>query len=350
MALKKNFFKGLQGGVNHSPLKMHEGKPHSQAVTPSRANLIAGLEVEKPREIYPPSYVDAKGGTDWLYEDAGKPLTEQGIPFGTLGQNPESNWRNGGGLTYTQLVDDQEINREDYPESRENTWSERYYNTPGAAEFIEKTAVDAEGNPVDIEVIKEMISNVSNVPYRTAKQNTGQSWNAKVDMDRDPSTGRVTYPGYTVQPDEYMNEFSKDDGLHDHEIGHFSKFDLIQGRPLRGVIGNEPSTTEEESINTFGDGWLSLDEKKYMQNDHESYGLFNELRSNINHKFGNEYTEESLQKLINANPKLKQDRFLKAYKKEDVIKALNTIGDAPKSDGKMKFDFIKGKNNNERLA
>ena len=350
MALKKNFFKGLQGGVNHSPLKMHEGKPHSQAVTPSRANLIAGLEVEKPREIYPPSYVDAKGGTDWLYEDAGKPLTEQGIPFGTLGQNPESNWRNGGGLTYTQLVDDQEINREDYPESRENTWSERYYNTPGAAEFIEKTAVDAEGNPVDIEVIKEMISNVSNVPYRTAKENTGQPWNAKVDMDRDPSTGRVTYPGYTVQPDEYMNEFSKDDGLHDHEIGHFSKFDLIQGRPLRGVIGNEPSTTEEESINTFGDGWLSLDEKKYMQNDHESYGLFNELRSNINHKFGNEYTEESLQKLINANPKLKQDRFLKAYKKEDVIKALNTIGDAPRSDGKMKFDFIKGKNNKERLA
>ena len=350
MALKKNFFKGLQGGVNHSPLKMHEGKPHSQAVTPSRANLIAGLEVEKPREIYPPSYVDAKGGTDWIYEDAGKPLTEQGIPFGTLGQNPESNWRNGGGLTYTQLVDDQEINREDYPESRENTWSERYYNTPGAAEFIEKTAVDAEGNPVDIEVIKEMISNVSNVPYRTAKENTGQPWNAKVDMDRDPSTGRVTYPGYTVQPDEYMNEFSKDDGLHDHEIGHFSKFDLIQGRPLRGVIGNEPSTTEEESINTFGDGWLSSDEKKYMQNDHESYGLFNELRSNINHKFGNEYTEESLQKLINANPKLKQDRFLKAYKKEDVIKALNTIGDAPKSDGKMKFDFIKGKNNKERLA
>ena len=350
MALKKNFFKGLQGGVNHSPLRMHEGKPHSQAVNPSRANLIAGLEVEKPREIYPPSYVDAKGGTDWIYEDAGKPLTEQGIPFGTLGQNPESNWRNGGGLTYTQLVDDQEINREDYPESRENTWSERYYNTPGAAEFIEKTAVDAEGNPVNIEVIKEMISNVANVPYRTAKENTGQPWNAKVDMDRDPSTGRVTYPGYTVQPDEYMNEFSKDDGLHDHEIGHYSKFDLIQGRPLRGVIGNEPSTTEEESINTFGDGWLSSDEKKYMQNDHESYGLFNELRSNINHKFGNEYTEESLQKLINANPKLKQDRFLKAYKKEDVIKALNTIGDAPKSDGKMKFDFIKGKNNNERLA
>ena len=350
MALKKNFFKGLQGGVNHSPLRMHEGKPHSQAVNPSRANLIAGLEVEKPREIYPPSYVDAKGGTDWIYEDAGKPLTEQGIPFGTLGQNPESNWRNGGGLTYTPLVDDKQIDREKYPESRENTWSERYYNTPGAAEFIEKTAVDAEGNPVNIEVIKEMISNVANVPYRTAKENTGQPWNAKVDMDRDPSTGRVTYPGYTVQPDEYMNEFSKDDGLHDHEIGHYSKFDLIQGRPLRGVIGNEPSTTEEESINTFGDGWLSSDEKKYMQNDHESYGLFNELRSNINHKFGNEYTEESLQKLINANPKLKQDRFLKAYKKEDVIKALNTIGDAPKSDGKMKFDFIKGKNNNERLA
>ena len=37
-------------------------------------------------------------------------------------------------------------------------------------------------------------------------------------------------------------------------------------------------------------------------------------------------------------------------KKEDVIKALNTIGHAPKADGKMKFDFIKGKNNNERLA
>jgi hypothetical protein len=350
MALKKNFFKGLQGGVNHSPLKMHEGKPHPQASTPSRANLIAGLKPEKPKEIYQPSYVDAKGAPDWLYEHVGKPLTEQGIPFGTLGQNPESNWRNGGGLTYTQLVDNHQIDKEKYPESRENTWSERYYNTPGTAEFIEKTAVDAEGNPVDIEVIKEMISNVSNVPYRTASENTGQSWNAKVDMDRDPSTGLVTYPGYTVQPDEYMNEFSKNDGLHDHEIGHFSKFDLIQGRPLRGVIGNEPSTTEEESINTFGDGWLSSDEKKYMQNDHESYGLFNELRSNINHKFGNEYTEESLQKLIDANPKLKQDRFLKAYKKEDVIKALNTIGDAPKSDGKMKFDFIKGKNNNERLA
>jgi hypothetical protein len=30
MALKKNFFKGLQGGINHSPLKMHEGKPHSK--------------------------------------------------------------------------------------------------------------------------------------------------------------------------------------------------------------------------------------------------------------------------------------------------------------------------------
>ena len=52
MALKKNFFKGLQGGVNHSPLRMHEGKPHYQAVTPSRANLIAGLEVEEPRKIY----------------------------------------------------------------------------------------------------------------------------------------------------------------------------------------------------------------------------------------------------------------------------------------------------------
>jgi len=31
MALKKNFFKGLQGGVNHSPLKFHEGgPPHSK--------------------------------------------------------------------------------------------------------------------------------------------------------------------------------------------------------------------------------------------------------------------------------------------------------------------------------
>ena len=348
MALKKNFFKGLQGGVNHSPLRMHEGKPHYQAVTPSRANLIAGLEVEEPRKIYPPSYLDAKGAPDWLYEDVGKTLTEQGIPFGTLGQNPESNWRSGGGLTYTPLVDDQEINREDYPESRENTWSERYYNTPGAAEFIQKQAVDAEGNPVDIEVVKEMISNLTNVPYRIGEPSKGAV--ANIDMHRNPSTGRVNYKGYTVQPDEHMNEVSKDHGLHDHEDTHYSKIDLVQGRPLRGVIGNEPSTTEEESINTFGDGWLSSDEKKYMQNDHESYGLFNELRSNINHKFGNEYTEESLQKLINANPKLKQDRFLKAYKKEDVIKALNTIGDAPKADGKMKFDFIKGKNNNERLA
>ena len=30
MGLKKNFFKRLQGGVNHSPLKMHDGKPHSK--------------------------------------------------------------------------------------------------------------------------------------------------------------------------------------------------------------------------------------------------------------------------------------------------------------------------------
>ena len=30
MAFKKNYFKGLQGGVNHSPLKMHDGKPHSK--------------------------------------------------------------------------------------------------------------------------------------------------------------------------------------------------------------------------------------------------------------------------------------------------------------------------------
>jgi hypothetical protein len=30
MGLKKNFFKGLQGGVNHSPLRMHDGKPHSK--------------------------------------------------------------------------------------------------------------------------------------------------------------------------------------------------------------------------------------------------------------------------------------------------------------------------------
>ena len=176
MALKKNFFKGLQGGVNHSPLKMHEGKAHSDL--DGLMSIMAGKENDK--EIYPPSYVDAKGAPDWLYEHVGKPLTEQGIPFGTLGQNPESNWRNGGGLTYTQLVDNQQSDREKYPESRENTWSERYYNTPGTAEFIEKTAVDAEGNPVDIEVIKEMISNVANVPYRTAKENTGESWNAKV--------------------------------------------------------------------------------------------------------------------------------------------------------------------------
>ena len=27
MALKKNFFKGLQGGVNHSPIKMHHVPP-----------------------------------------------------------------------------------------------------------------------------------------------------------------------------------------------------------------------------------------------------------------------------------------------------------------------------------
>jgi len=30
MAFKKNYFKGLQSGVNHSPLKMHDGKPHSK--------------------------------------------------------------------------------------------------------------------------------------------------------------------------------------------------------------------------------------------------------------------------------------------------------------------------------
>ena len=37
----------------------------------------------------------------------------------------------------------------------------------------------------------------------------------------------LLYKGYTVQPDEYMNEVSKDHGLHDHEDTHFSKIDLV---------------------------------------------------------------------------------------------------------------------------
>jgi hypothetical protein len=30
MGLKKGYFKNLKGGVNHSPLRMHKGKPHSK--------------------------------------------------------------------------------------------------------------------------------------------------------------------------------------------------------------------------------------------------------------------------------------------------------------------------------
>lgn len=64
MGLKKNFFKGLQGGVNHSPLKMHDGtlnrKTHpngffSKKIDPVREvaqdNLVTNRQVRKPSKI-----------------------------------------------------------------------------------------------------------------------------------------------------------------------------------------------------------------------------------------------------------------------------------------------------------
>lgn len=64
MGLKKNYFKGLQGGVNHSPLKMHDGtlnpKTHpngffSKKINPVREvaqdNLATNRQFRKPSEI-----------------------------------------------------------------------------------------------------------------------------------------------------------------------------------------------------------------------------------------------------------------------------------------------------------
>jgi len=117
-----------------------------------------------------------------------------------------------------------------------------------------------------------------------------------------------------------------------HELQHYTGLDKAMDPALRNVLKRLPKNVgtgigNREKYNTMEPG--------------ELYANFSEFRKMIGMKPGEQFTKDSLQKVLEKN-ELTQDDFVKNFDRESLVEALNTIAKVDKkTPGKNKFEDLK---------
>ena len=105
-----------------------------------------------------------------------------------------------------------------------------------------------------------------------------------------------------------------------HEILHRSGFDQTLSAPLMKILGNSFQQDEKNNFKSF---------KRYLNQPHEAYGNFHELRTRLGLKPGQKVTKDQLKKMVKEKG-LENDNFYKTFDDEKIIKAINTVASTSK--------------------
>jgi len=100
-----------------------------------------------------------------------------------------------------------------------------------------------------------------------------------------------------------------------HEILHRSGFDQTLSAPLMKILGNSFQQDEKNNFKSF---------KRYLNQPHEAYGNFHELRTRLGLKPGQKVTKDQLKKMV-KDKGLENDNFYKTFDDEKITKAINTV-------------------------
>jgi len=117
-----------------------------------------------------------------------------------------------------------------------------------------------------------------------------------------------------------------------HELNHYTGLDKAMDPALRAVLQRL-----DQNVGTS----IGNREKYNAMEPGEMYANFSEFRKMIGMKPGEQFTRDSLQKVLEKN-ELTDDDFVKNFDRESLVKALNTIAKVDKkTPGKNKFEDLK---------
>ena len=140
--------------------------------------------------------------------------------------------------------------------------------------------------------------------------------------------------------DEFSQTSSKAAG--EHELLHSTRLDKAMDPYLRSILKR---TDNPSKYGNYG----------YNSQEGELYANFHEFRRTLGMNPGEQFTKESLEKRM-SDKKLNSinNDFIQNFTDESLLEALNNVADVDKkSKGKLQFDFLKSKdqdNSNEMNA
>ena len=327
-----------------------------------------GLEDKKPkaRAMYAPTEATYKNDPNAFIANevnVNKSLVTKGKGERDLGKN----------LQYSETVNPTpDFTEKELAESKpisdynqESEWYNKYYGTPRKGveldpakkelyETLSKQSSDASGEQVTSETIRKMIDSTSDLRVFPGK--SAEEGDASVKVKYDPNTGLYSNVGIGTSKNVLTGEENINEPWFTEELTHASNLDATQGRALQNFLfqnfdafkGSGDSQVKDEDelskvmymtrgVNRPGDSRnIGTEARKYLSRPEESYGGYNQFRAKLGFKQGDKYTTESLQKAIDKNPEIKEDRWLKAFGVENAAKALNEIASTSKKADKLK--------------
>ena len=123
-----------------------------------------------------------------------------------------------------------------------------------------------------------------------------------------------------------------------HELTHSTGLDMAMDPYLRSKLEINPDYKDRT--------------RNYNTSPGELYANFHELRLHLGMKPGEQWDSEKLNKRLEERGEYHQQDFINDFTEESLIEALNTVAGIDKKDnGKLKFDILKskGQNNNYEM-
>ena len=194
--------------------------------------------------------------------------------------------------------------------------------------------LDVYNNPITRQKLRTQ-SNLSNMDIDNMII-SGLNATKSVSPDRNDGNSQMNINGtYDVQDHHIdIREGHENSPTEVHERGHASGFDLTQGKYLKGLIGSVYKQNEGEDFNEHEIPVTKYypSGAEYLNRDSEMYGNLVTLREKLNMKPGEKIKDlETLKKRIDAMPsdgETHKSTFDLFINRKNVLKALNTVGDA----------------------
>ena len=195
----------------------------------------------------------------------------------------------------SHLID---INQDGFSKERKDMTS--WYSDPATLEKAKKLGVTKD-------VMMDALAKGINGPIEET-EHFNQNANAQYFPDSETIKTRV----------------ANDESITRHEMGHRAGFDALLSKPLVDIMGNAFHQEEEGKGN-------SSQFKRYLNQPHEMYENFHELRIKLGLKPGEKLTQKQLEKKIKEKG-LEHNDFYKTFDSSKIIEAIDKVA----SNGKPK--------------